>query len=70
MTHKAFIVVSGVIFTAVAFVHALRVAFKWEVIIGGWVLPIWLSVVGLLVAAYLAYTAYRLAWSRRAPGTI
>jgi len=65
MTHKAYIQVSGVIFSAVALLHALRVAFKWTAVIGGWEFPMWLSVIGLLIAAYLAFTAYRLAWSRR-----
>jgi hypothetical protein len=64
MTHKTFFLVSGVIFSAVAILHALRVALKWQAIIGGWEFPMWLSVVGVLVASYLAYTAFRLAWSR------
>jgi len=69
MTHKAYFLVSGVIFSAVALVHALRVALKWEAVIGGWEFPIWLSVAGLIVAAYLAYSAFRLGWSRDGRGT-
>ena len=66
MTPKAYFVISGVIFSVVALLHALRVAFKWEAVIAGWEFPMWLSLVGLVVAIYLAYSAFRLAWSRAA----
>ena len=58
MTPKMFYLVSGCIFSAVALLHALRIALGWEAVIGGWPFPMWLSIVGLLVAAYLAYTAF------------
>jgi hypothetical protein len=64
MTHKTYFLVSGVIFSAVAVLHALRIALKWDAIVGGWTFPVWLSAVGILIAAYLAFTAFRLAYSR------
>ena len=53
--------VSGFVFAAVSVLHALRLALRWEMVIGGWLVPTWLSVVGLLVAGYLASCAFRLA---------
>jgi uncharacterized membrane protein len=69
MTHKGYFLVSGVIFSAVALLHAVRILLRWEAVIGGWEFPMWLSAVGLLIAAYLAYSAFRLGWSRRPPGS-
>jgi hypothetical protein len=43
------------IFLAVAVVHALRLVFKWQVIVAGWQVPTWLSAVAFVIAAYLAY---------------
>jgi len=60
MNPQMYVRVSGAIFTVVAAVHALRLVRSWDMVIGGWAAPTWLSVVGVLVAGYLAYTAFRL----------
>ena len=60
MNQQTYVRVSGVIFTVVALLHALRLVRKWDMVIGGWAAPIWLSVAGILIAGYLAYTAFRL----------
>lgn len=57
MEQKTFIKISGWIFGVVAILHALRLIYKWEAIIGGFVLPLWLSGVAIVVAGYLAYQA-------------
>jgi hypothetical protein len=43
--------------------HVLRLAFKWEAVLNGWVVPMWVSAVALLIAAYLAFEGLKL--SRR-----
>ncbi len=55
MSKDAFSRLAGAIFLAVAVVHALRLVFKWQVIVAGWQVPLWLSVVAFVIAAYLAY---------------
>ena len=60
MHRKTFTIVASVIFFLVAVVHVLRLVFKWEVILAGWHLPLWISVVALIIAASLAYEGFRL----------
>ena len=60
MSQKTFFLISGVVFSLVAVLHALRLALSWEAVIGGWIVPSWVSGVALLVAGYMAYTAFSL----------
>jgi hypothetical protein len=59
VSKTSFSVQAGVIFLIVAVAHALRLVFKWAVVIAGWQLPMWVSAVALVVAAYLAYEGVR-----------
>ena len=52
---------AGAIFLVVAVGHAVRFVFKWEVDISGWQVPMWISAVAFIIAAYLAYEGFRLA---------
>jgi hypothetical protein len=60
LSKNTFLQLAAVVFFVVAVVHALRLAFKWEVIVAGWQVPMWVSVVAVIVAAYLSYEGYRL----------
>lgn len=60
MSQKNFALVTGWVFAAVTVLHALRLLYNWEAVIGGWVVPMWLSGVGVVVAAYLSYHGFRL----------
>lgn len=51
---------TGLLFAVVALVHALRVLLGWNAMIGGWEVPTWLSIVAIIAAGYLAYTAFKL----------
>jgi len=59
MNNKIFLKTVGVIFSLIAVLHFLRLVFGWEAVIGGWMLPTWLSVVALVVALVLAYKAFK-----------
>ena len=63
MNQKTFSLVTGLIFLLIAVIHVLRLAFKWEAVLNGWVVPMWVSAVALLIAAYLAFEGLKL--SRR-----
>ena len=63
MSQKTFSLVAGSIFLVVAVVHVLRLAFKWEVVLNGWAVPMWVSAVALPISAYLAFEGLKL--SRR-----
>lgn len=60
MSQKAFLGVSGTIFGAVAILHLARIVYGWEAQIGTFVVPTWVSWLSLLVAGYLAITAFTL----------
>lgn len=53
-----------IVFSVVAVSHLLRVIFQVEVLVGGALMPMWLSVVGFLVTAGLAVALWREAGSQ------
>jgi hypothetical protein len=60
MKQGAFVLVTSSIFALVAFLHALRLIFGWNVAIGEWTVPVWVSAVGFLIAGYLAVQGFLL----------
>jgi len=60
MNPKTFFSIAGGIFWGVAVMHAVRVWRGWEVVIGGWSAPLWLSALAAVIAGALAFTAFRL----------
>ena len=60
MQQSTFIKLSGWIFGIIAVMHALRLVMGWEVIIGGLALPLWLSILPVLLGGYLAYQAMKM----------
>ena len=49
----------AVLLDIIAVVHLLRLGFQTEVIIGGWVLPMWVSGVGAVAATVLSVLVFR-----------
>lgn len=60
MTPHIFTITVGLIFSLIAAMHALRLLKGWPVTLGTWRAPIWISWLGLAIAAFLAYTAFTL----------
>ncbi|MBI2011340.1 hypothetical protein HYS91_01095 [Candidatus Daviesbacteria bacterium] len=60
MKQQTFNQVTGIIFAVIAILHLLRFFLGWEASIAGWVVPTWFSILGLVVAGYLAYSAFKL----------
>ena len=58
MKKECYIKVSGIVFTVVGAVHLLRIFNGWDLIIGAWAAPMGLSLLVVLFAGYLAYSAY------------
>ena len=56
---KPFTLIAVVIFGIVALVHVLRLVAGWTVVIAGATIPMWVSVVGAIVAAALAIMVAR-----------
>lgn len=59
---KPFTNLAIAIFILVAAMHLLRLVFGWEVTLNGMVVPMWVSVMGLLIAGALAYFLWREAY--------
>lgn len=58
MSQKAFLAASGTIFGIITILHLARVMYGWPAQIGTFVVPTWASWLSLLVAGYLAITAF------------
>ncbi len=57
MKQGVFLLVTSAIFALIAVLHALRLLYRWNVTIGAWTVPVWVSAVGFLIAGYLAFQA-------------
>ena len=55
----------AILLDIIAVVHILRLIFHTEVIIGGWVLPMWVSGLGAVAATVLSVLVIREARSGR-----
>ncbi|MFI4922396.1 MAG: hypothetical protein ACHP6J_01620 [Burkholderiales bacterium] len=62
---KPFAALAIAIFILIAVVHLLRLVYGWEVTVNGVVIPMWVSVVGLLIAGALAYFLWREAYKSK-----
>ena len=60
MNQKTFLSISGVIFGVIAVMHLVRIIAGWPAHIGAFEVPMWLSWVAMVVAGYLAVSAFRL----------
>ncbi|MGH9779341.1 MAG: hypothetical protein ACRD5I_13105 [Candidatus Acidiferrales bacterium] len=60
MSHKAFSLVAGVIFSLIVLGHVIRLVFSVPWVVADWTVPIWVSMVAVLVAGFMAYEAFRL----------
>jgi hypothetical protein len=60
MKQRSFSLTVTILFAVVGVMHALRLIFQWDVVIGGTALPMWFSVVAVIAAAYLVYSGYTL----------
>ena len=51
---KPFTTLAVALFALIAIAHLLRLFTGWEVIVGGFVVPVWFSWLGLIIAGGLA----------------
>ena len=65
MSEHAFSLTAGVVFFLIALAHLTRIVLGLPVVVQGVAVPVWASVVALLVTAFLSYEGFRFA--RKAP---
>ena len=52
---KTPLTVSGIVFLIVALLHFVRIVTHFEIVVGGWFVPLWVNGIGFAVAASLSY---------------
>lgn len=55
---------AGVIFGVVSAFHLLRLVLKFEIVVAGWPMPLWVNAIGAVVTGGLCIWLYRLADSK------
>ncbi len=61
---KPFTTIAVIVFAVMALVHLVRLFTGWEVIIAGYVVPVWFSLPALIVTGGLAFMIWREAHSQ------
>jgi len=61
---STYLLVAGGLFTVVALAHLIRIFTGGDLMILTWDVPLWLSWIGTIVTAYLAYTSFHFAMLR------
>jgi hypothetical protein len=59
MTPRIFSLSATAVFSLIALGHAIRLLFGWHVTVETVVVPVWISWIGLAIAAYLAYQGFQ-----------
>lgn len=65
MTVRNYAITSSIIFFLVAVMHLFRLILQWNVMIGGWNVPMWASLIAVLVAGFLSFAGFRLFQAQR-----
>ena len=65
MNRKSYFFVTAVVFAVIGLLHLLRIVIGWEAVVAGWVVPVWISWVGLVVTAVFAFFGF--AYGRKEP---
>jgi len=50
--------IASIVFGIIGILHTFRFALGWEVVIAGQLIPVWISVVVIVAAAYLSYSLW------------
>ena len=56
---KPFTSLAILIFALIGLVHLLRLTMQWTVVVNGMVVPLWVSAIGLVIAAILSLMLWR-----------
>lgn len=60
MGPRSFSITAGAIFLIITLLHAVRIFYGWQVELGDWKVPTWVSWIALLISAYLSYAGLSL----------
>lgn len=60
MNKENYFKISGVIFIAIALLHAARLYYGWDAMVYGQTVPSWISWVALAAGGYLGYSGIKM----------
>jgi len=61
LRERTYLMVAGAVFGVVAAAHIVRIFTGSDIVLMGWMVPIWLSWIGTAATAYLSYMSFHLA---------
>jgi hypothetical protein len=50
--------IASIVFLFAGTLHLLRIALQWDLLINGWLAPVWLSAVAVVLTYWLAWTGF------------
>jgi hypothetical protein len=53
------LIIAGLIFAIISLIHFIRLFYPFEVIVAGWLVPLWINVIGFLVTGLLSGLMFR-----------
>jgi len=59
MKLKTFLLITSLFFLLIGVLHLLRILLNWDLIIGNYSLPVWMSVVAFFALFFLSFVAFR-----------
>ncbi len=59
MSDKTFHFTTAVLFSVIGILHIVRFYYQWEAVIAGWEVPMWVSVVAVVIALILAAHGFK-----------
>ena len=61
LTLQQYLRITSVIFFIIGSLHLIRLFVGWTIILVGFIVPVWISFFGVVIAWFLAYSAFTLA---------
>ena len=59
VSHHFYVAVSGILFFLVGVAHGLRTFYGWELVFNGWMVPLWVSWLVVLIGFLMALGAVK-----------
>ncbi len=60
MSHRTYLLIVGVVFSLIALGHLVRVALGASIVVEGYAVPMWPSVVAVILMGFFAVEGFRL----------
>jgi len=60
MSLYTYLKITKIIFFLVGLAHGIRLLVGWDVVLGGWSVPMWVSIFGVVLPWYIAFNGWKL----------